>query len=447
MSAAARKPKRRLAFDGRLLIRAALIGLPGLLVALPLLWTSEISRELRWVLTFLLVVLWWGMAHALHRRIVHLLHTLSNMLSAIRKGDFSLRAPGADRDDPHGAVMWEINALTRMHREQRLDELEAMALLREIMEEIDVAIFAFDARRKLRLVNRAGERLLARPLERVSGLAAEQLGLAECLEKEAPTVLDRTFPGGTGRWEVRRSEFRQGGMPMQLLVLSDVSRALREEERQAWQRLIRVLSHEMNNSLTPIRSIGGSLARLLEIEPGDRPPDWESDLRSGLGVIASRSESLIRFMNAYAELTRLPQPELRPIELGALVQRVLELETRMQIELEPGPDCTISADRAQIEQLLINLVRNGVDASLETGGRVEVGWTNNGAGVEIWVADEGPGLSTTSNLFVPFFTTKPGGSGIGLLLSRQIAEAHGGSLTLKNRTDQRGCEARLRLVY
>jgi len=444
MTPGASRPKRRLTYDRRILIRALLVGLPPLLVALVLLWIGEIAPELQWSLTVLLVVFWFGMAQALQKRVVHLLHTLSNMLAAIREGDFSIRVRGARRDDPHGDLMWEVNALTQMHREHRLDELEATTLLRKIMEEIDLAIFAFDAEHRLRLVNRAGERLLARPLERVSGLPAEELGLGECLAHQHPTVINRAFPGGTGRWEVRRTEFRQGGLPMQLLVLSDVSRALRAEERQAWQRLIRVLSHEMNNSLTPIRSIGDSLVRLLERD--ERPADWETDLRSGLGIIGSRSESLIRFMDSYARLARLPQPELQPLDLGALVRRVANLETRMQVELVAGPDCTISADGDQLEQLLINLVRNAVDAALETEGGVEIGWVELGEGVEVWVQDEGPGLATTSNLFVPFFTTKPGGSGIGLVLSRQIAEAHGGSLTIKNREGHQGCEARLRLV-
>jgi len=435
----------RIPYDRRLFLRALSIGLPGIVVALLLLWAGDFSAEFNWTLTVLLIALWLATAAALHQRIVHLLHTFSNMLGAIREGDYSIRARGARRNDPHGDVIWEINALTRMHREERLDQLEAATLLRLIMHEIDLAIFAFDAQQSLRLVNRAGERLLARPLERLSGLHAAELRLDDCLDGSAPPVLDRTFPGGTGRWEVRCSEFRQGGLPMRLLVLSDVSRALREEERQAWQRLIRVLSHEVNNSLTPIRSIGGSLLRLLE--QTRRDPDWESDLRTGLGVIASRSESLTHFMDAYARLARLPQPELRPLELGALIRRVVDLETRMSVELEPGSDCTVPADAVQIEQLLINLVRNAVDAAGETGGGVRVGWNANGVGVEIWVRDEGPGLSTTSNLFVPFFTTKPGGTGIGLVLSRQIAEAHGGNLVVQNRKDRRGCEARLRLVY
>jgi signal transduction histidine kinase len=252
-----------------------------------------------------------------------------------------------------------------------------------------------------------------------------------------------TFPGGAGRWEIRRSTFRERGLPHQLLVLSDLSRALREEERQAWQRLVRVLGHELNNSLAPIKSIAATLENLLVRE--QRPADWHDDMRRGLAVITARAEALSRFMGAYARLARLPQPRRQPMNVGAWIRRVVGLETRLSVVLVPGPDLTIKADGDQLEQLLINLLRNAADAALETGGGVKVGWTKNATHLEVWIEDEGPGLSNTANLFVPFFTTKPGGTGIGLVLSRQIAEAHGGTLTLENRRTGAGCVARLRL--
>jgi signal transduction histidine kinase len=277
----------------------------------------------------------------------------------------------------------------------------------------------------------------------MAGRTAAELGLAECLEGEPARTLQAAFPGGIGRFRMKRSIFRQGGLPHQLLVLADLSQALREEERQAWQRLLRVLGHELNNSLAPIKSISGSLASLLTREP--LPADWKEDAGRGLAVIAARADALTRFMDAYSRLARLPLPKTGPVRLGELVQRVAGLETRMRLEVAPGPDLTIHADADQLEQLLINLVRNAADAALETKGGVLIHWTGSGAELEIQVEDEGPGLASTANLFVPFFTTKPGGSGIGLVLCRQIAEAHGGSLSLENRKDRTGCIARLRM--
>jgi nitrogen fixation/metabolism regulation signal transduction histidine kinase len=315
------------------------------------------------------------------------------------------------------------------------------------MAEIDVAVFTFDEEQELTFVNRAGAQLLNQPAERLLGRRAHEIGLADTLSGEAPRVINTAFPGGVGRWEIRRSRFRQGGRPHELLVLSDLSRPLREEERQAWQRLIRVIGHEMNNSLAPIKSIAGSLSTIVQREPP--PHDWRDDVQRGLAVIASRSDSLSRFMSAYARLAKLPPPKLEPLDVSALVDRVATLEKAHHIDVGPGPRITIQGDADQLEQLLINLVRNAVDAAADTGGGVRVGWqrasASGGPAVELWVEDDGPGLSNTSNLFVPFFTTKPGGSGIGLVLSRQIAEAHGGTLTLENRSGAHGCRATLRL--
>ena len=230
-------------------------------------------------------------------------------------------------------------------------------------------------------------------------------------------------------------------------MLSDLSQPLREEERQAWQRLIRVIGHEMNNSLAPIKSIAGSLSTIVERDPP--PADWRDDVQRGLNVIASRSESLSRFMSAYARLAKLPPPKLVPLDVSVFVDRVVTLEKAHHIQVSPGPRLTIQGDGDQLEQLLINLIRNAVDAVRETGGGVRVGWQrvpgSSPPTMELWVEDDGPGLSNTGNLFVPFFTTKPGGSGIGLVLSRQIAEAHGGSLLLENRDDRTGCRASLRI--
>jgi nitrogen fixation/metabolism regulation signal transduction histidine kinase len=338
-------------------------------------------------------------------------------------------------------VVQEVNAIGEVLREQRLGAVEAAALLHRVVEEVDVAVFAFDEMDRLRLVNRAAELLLAEPAERLLGQGAEDLGLADLLNGEVSRLQSRTFPGGPGRWEIRRSTFRESGLPHRLLVISDLSLTLREEERQAWKRLIRVLGHELNNSLAPIRSMASTMNILLEKQPAD----WQEDMRSGLDIIANRSDALIRFMAAYARMAKLPPPRLAPLELAPLIRRVAALETRLPVFVENGPPLLLNADADQIEQLLINLVRNAVDAATMTHGTVGIGWRVNNSWVEVRVEDEGPGISNIDNLFVPFYTTKPEGSGIGLALSRQIAEAHGGTLTLENRKEGRGGEALLRL--
>jgi PAS domain S-box-containing protein len=438
-------PKRKLTYERRVVLMTLAAALPAMLVAIVLLWTGGYSARVQWTLTLLMVVFWLAFALALRERIVMPLQTLSNLLGALREEDFSLRARGADPRDAMGEVLLEANALSETLREQRLGAEEASALLRKVMDEIDVAILAFDSDERLRLVNKAGERLLGSAAATVAGHKASDLGLGECLTGEPQRTLERSFPGKSGeaRWGLRRSEFREGGRPHQLIVLTDLSRTLREEERQAWQRLIRVIGHELNNSLAPIKSMAGTLGGFLTRD--QTSPDWKQDMRRGLEIISTRAESLSRFMNAYALLARLPRPQLVTLAVGDMLRRVVELETRLSAKLISGRPVSIRADSDQLEQLLINLVRNAADAALETGGEVRVGWKENRHFLEIWIEDDGPGLPNTANLFVPFFTTKPGGSGIGLVLSRQIAEAHGGALSLENRESAHGCIARLRL--
>jgi two-component system, NtrC family, nitrogen regulation sensor histidine kinase NtrY len=437
------KPKRRLSHENRILLLALGSGALAVLLAVVLLWTGEHDSSTRWSLAILICVIWLGFAFGARGAVVRPLQTLSNMQSALREGDFSFRVRGAKTGDALGELMLEVNTLSEMLREQRLGAMEASALLTTVMTEIDVAVFAFDGEQRLRLVNRAGERVMAQNAERLLGKTAEELGLLECLEGESARTLEKNLPGQSGRWGFRRSVFRQGGKPHYLLVLADLSRALREEERQAWQRLVRVLGHELNNSLAPICSIAASLEDIMKREA--RAADWEDDLRRGLKVIHERSDALSRFMRDYSRLTRLPKPQLRQMDLGTLVRTAAGLETRALIEIEPGPEITLNVDPDQLQQVLINLIRNAVDASLDKAGRVRVGWAKNGNWVNLFVQDEGPGIANPTNLFVPFFTTKPGGSGIGLVLSRQIAEAHGGSLSLRNRVHGKGCEAVIQL--
>ncbi len=433
----------KLRYDRRILLLTVAAGFPGIAAALLLLWTGGYSTQTIVTAGIAMLALWGIAASSLRHRIVFPLQTMANLLEALRESDFSFRARGARRDDPLGETLFEINALADTLRDERLGSLEATALLRTVMGEIDVAVFAFDDQRKLRLANRAGERLLGRPVEQLLWRTADDINLAACLEGNAPRVLNIAFPGGSGQWQVRRGSFRQGGLPHTLVVLSDVNVPLRQQEREAWHRLIRVLGHELNNSLAPIKSIAGSLENIAAQDP--MPADWREDMRRGLSIISGRTDALSRFTSAYTALARLPRPNMRDVDLSALVERVARLEMRKVIEIEAGAPIAVHADPDQLEQMLINLMRNAVDAALETGGAVRVGWHQNSHRVSVYIDDEGPGLANVSNLFVPFFTTKAQGSGIGLVLGRQIAEAHGGTLTLEPRAGAKGARATVTL--
>ena len=399
-------------------------------------------NAVRWLVAAIAVVATVILIRLLHRRVVYPLRTVSGFVAALREQDYSIRLRESRRADAIGELVLEFNKLAEQLHDRRLGGLEATALLETVMREIEVAIFAFDAEQRLRLVNPEGRRLLGAIAGDLLGRSAADLGLLRCFESEEAAV-EMSFGGATGRFGVRRSTFREGGHRHTLLVITDLSQVLRDEERQAWRRLVRVLSHELNNSLAPIRSIAGTLLSLGS-RPS-RPADWDDEVKKGLEVIASRAESLTRFMEAYAKLARLPPPQLRAVELRPLIGRVARLEDRIAVRVAGGPAVTIEADPDQLEQLVINLVRNAADAAIETGGGVQIAWSADDRAVEIEIADEGHGLASGANLFVPFYTTKPGGSGIGMVLSRMIAEAHRGTLTLENRPDRTGCIARLRL--
>ena len=429
--------------DVRVFLLSLLAGLPAVVATLALLVAGDYTPKVTWTVGAVVVAVWLALSAAVRERVLRPLQTASNLVAALREGDFSVRGRGARLGDPLGEVMLELNELSTTLREQRLGSLEAGALLQRVMDEIEVAIFAFDENGRAVLANRAGERLLGTELARLPSSDARQLGLGAALDGPSPRNLELTLPGGAGKFELRRSTFRLGGKPHQLLVLADLRRALREEERQAWQRLVRVLGHEINNSLAPIHSIAQSVQETMR---APSPHDgWKEDVASGLQVIERRAESLSRFMTSYARLARLPPPRFGPVEIEDWVRRVATLEKRLEVRVARGPEVRIQADADQLDQLLINLVRNAVDASLETHGGVTITWTAAAAHVEISVLDEGPGIADASNLFVPFFTTKPQGTGIGLALSRQIAELHHGTLSLENRGDRAGARARLRL--
>lgn len=434
--------RRSLPFQKQILWLSFLCGLPGFLAALILLQAGDFSGKSVFTVIVLVVVGWAGLTAMLYHRVIRPIQTASNMLSALREGDFSMQGGFIDEEDALGQLMVEINTVSSLMRDQRLGAVEAGALLDKVVEEIDVAFFTFDPGNRLKSINPAGEKLMLKSAADLLGKAAEELGLTPFLEADARQMIEHAFPARFSRWGFTLGGYRDHGVPQSLLLVADLSQPLREEERMAWKRLIRVLGHELNNSLAPIKSLSGTLAGIARMDP--LPEDWREDMADGLEVIGNRSERLSRFMEGYSRIARLPPPTKERFAVGGLLRRLAALETRAEVTVVPGPDCSIEADAGQLEQLIINLLKNAVEAVRECdGGGIRLGWSQSERSVVIWIEDDGPGIANPDNLFTPFYSTKQGGSGIGLALSRQIADAHDGSLAITNREDATGCVARL----
>ena len=455
---------QRVPFERRVARLSMFLVAPGLLVSGILVWLQPWTLESKLMLLGAEMLVCWLIGIALLDHITRPLQTLSNVVGALREEDYSFRARLAIPEDALGELSLEVNMLADLLAQHRTGAVEATALLQRVVEGVDIPIFAFDPETKLRLVNPAGEKLLQQTSTQLLGKMASELGLQNSLSSEDQTLVPIDF-NRAGRWFVRRSSFRQRGVPHTLVVLSDVSRALREEERLAWQRLIRVMGHELNNSLAPIISIAGSLNTRLSSASLDE--DQKQDFERGLGIIEARAASLNRFLQAYRRLAQMPPPVLQQCSISTLVRRVAALETRVKITVIPGPDILLMVDPDQIEQMLINLLRNAAEAvlvpsaqgenanessaessrlaNIDADPQVVLTWKLIDNDVVLTIEDNGPGLMNPSNVFVPFYTTKPGGSGIGLVLSRQISESHGGSIELTNRTVQPGCTVKVTL--
>ena len=435
----ARKSKYKLTHQQKVRLTAFLAGLPGLLAVMILLIAGDYSLKVYLTVLILGGAAWLYFTVRLESLIILPLQTASNMLSALREGDFSLQASYVHDEDPLGQLMLEINLLTDVLSEHRMDAMEAHSLMDKVIKEIDAAVITFDPHCCIKLANPAARHLLGIDRDVIGHCYAAELGLDKILEAPANATVPHPNPDKPGRFTVRKGTYRVGGEPHELIILIDVSRNLREEELTAWKRLIRVLGHELNNSMAPIRSLAESLqkvARNAKLEEED-----QEDLTEGLEIIRQRADGLSRFVHEYARLAKLPPPKFQTLELKPLVRRIVSLFDHPTVDIDPdnSPELTLQADPDQMEQVLLNLIKNAVEAAQLTDGKVKVCWKPIGQNLVLHVEDTGPGIANPDNIFIPFFSTKKGGSGIGLTLSRQVIEGHDGSLELTNRTDTTGC--------
>jgi len=377
------------------------------------------------------------------RRILASLRTVADLLGALREGDLGLRGHVRPGHDPLQGLISDVNELSDELRRGRRVRTEASRFLGKTLVALHSAVIVVDEHGAIRLINPTARQLIGAERKSVIGADPATLGFAEAMSAPDGSILSHRFPAASGRWAVRRATWYSDGREHTLVMLHDVSAALNEEEHRAWQRLIRVLSHELNNSLTPIGSLAETLTTLLARYGANTS---HVELRDGLEAIARRSGSLARFVGGYGRLARLPPIVAQPFRLDLALARIAQLEQRVPVALEGRVALVVHGDEDQLGQALVNLVRNAAESSMLTDGGVRIDWFAQGQEAWVEVVDSGIGLPVTDSLFVPFFTTKPEGSGIGLSLARLIVEGHGGSVGLANRCDgERGAVATVRL--
>ncbi len=430
----------RMGFCNRVILLGLFFALPWIALSIGEHFLGCMPPEIAGVVYFVLILYSILLALLIRMAARDPFMSLANLVQSLRGGDYSQRIITNGRGgDPVAMLEEEVNLLVDALRGNRLARMEDTFLLQNLIDKLDLAVAVFDGSGRLSMANPAFGRLQDRPISLLVGTSPQELGLAGALKVETESAHWMDFPGRSSRFLVHRTEFRQGGQPRVMILLSDLKNPLREEERTAWKRLIRVMGHELNNSLTPVISLAESLSARLE-KLGMEGED-KTDFAEALSVIESRAVHLNHFMQDYSRLAKLPEPRREAVPVADLAQRVAQLENDPRLEVAGGPDCVLNVDPAQVENLLINVLKNALEAAGEGGaGKVSIGWKRGATEAILWIDDNGPGLSGTENLFVPFYSTKREGSGIGLVLSREIAEANGGNLSLANRPEG-GCRA------
>jgi two-component system, NtrC family, nitrogen regulation sensor histidine kinase NtrY len=431
--------RRRMATEARLFLWVLTTAIPA---AILLVWLS-IESPLPAIakIAIAVVLLLWIVivADVIRRELLSHVRTLSNIIESTRSQDYSMKAARARDPGELAELYQEVNDLTESLKIGRQSEQELLSILETVVSEINVAIIVFDAHDKIRLVNQLASALLKSTAEQLAGVQFGDTVLAQLSISNEPKLIDFRFPGAEGRWQIRQHHYRHQGQPSRIVFIADLKQVLSDEEIAAWQRLIRVISHEVNNSLTPITSLCQTLTGMLS--QSDREAD--ADVRIGLSVIAERAKGLQDFISVYARLARLPEPNRKPFPAVELADRLQRIFAGQPLEIVPFPDVTVFGDPVHLEQALINLIKNGLEANPKGAAAVQLSCVLENDQCEFRIADHGAGIGNPDNLFVPFYTTKHEGAGIGLILCRQIATKHHGSVTLENREEGPGAVARL----
>jgi len=403
-------------------------------LTLSLLWllagTVSWLWPLWWVWLTALVLSWLGSRLVLQnrRQLLSAFRRASVQLDALQLQDYSLQAKPAYQRGVVAEFQQQLQQLANQLQQRKSFFDEQQFLLYRLIDQLNTPILVLNHKLQLSYANDQFQQLFGQPWQSLKHSSAGSLGL------EAVPHWQFTEAERRQQWQIRHSRFVDQGERYQLLVFIDIELALRENQLQAWQQLIRVLSHEIRNSLTPVQSLTEYL--LQKAAPGRE--------QDALSLIYERSQHLQDFVSRYAQLSKPLSVNLQPVQADTLGQSLQLLFPHADLTYTTTPLCFWS-DLTLLQQLLINLVKNAIEAG-SPAGTLYLNIEQQQQHLCIQLSDQGHGLLNAADLFVPFYTTKPQGQGIGLSLCRQIARTLGGELTLTNRTDGiKGACARLRL--
>jgi len=437
--------KNKVSFEKQLTQLSLIACLPVFFLLIFMMVYAEISTPLV-LLTILLCSIIIIYCHTkIHQISAYQFRSICNLLDAMIQGDYSLRARTSEGDTALNELVDSVNSLAQRLTKQRTESVESQFLLQTVIKHIDVATIALNDNNEFAFINPAAENLLGLAVNNKEITSSDQLEQLKHLERGCSKVMNLTFNKQQGKFNVHMEEFREEGKQHKLLFLTDVSRLLRVEERNAWQSLVRVISHEINNSLAPIASISETLKRMMSKQQNIEM--HKENLVDGLSIIAQRANNLTNFVNSYKQIAQLPEPKKSKTNIRELINKVIPLYQNNNIHIIPSDDVSLLIDPVQIEHVLINLIKNAIESvnTTKNDGNIEISWKLEQRKFQLFISDQGAGISNESNLFVPFYTTKKQGSGIGLVLCRQILEVHNGQLSLKNKTNETGCLATIDL--
>lgn len=434
-------PSHKISTDIRIFLWVLASAIPMLVLLGFLFFDEKLTTGMQLLISGISVGWVVIVASIVREKVIHHIRTLSNLIEAIRAEDYSLKSSRTREPGELAELYQQVNALNDKLKESRQSEMELQNILEKIVNQINVAIVACDVDDRISLVNKLASKLLRQSADSLIGSDLSSTPFSQLPLDKDSQLLDYAFPGADGRWQINQQHYRHHGKPGRILFITDLKQVLSEEETNAWQRLIRVIGHEVNNSLTPITSICQTVDTLMQRPYEERNED---DIREGLGVISERAKGLKEFISVYSRIARLPEPQKVIFSVGALIKKIRGMYQDAKVTFpENVPDIELFGDPVHIEQILINLIKNGIEANQESELPLEFSIELEDEHCEFIIRDKGLGISNPANLFVPFYTTKPQGAGIGLTLCRQIAAKHNGHVTLGNRKDTKGAVAKL----